>query len=141
MRRKNYVSPIFVVAVLSIALHSFWNGATQAGDAEFALRVRTEEGRETQLDMRQISKFPHISVRAKDEQGKKSVWEGTPLYEVLKAAGVKFGETIRGKALANYVLAEAGDGYQVVFALRNSIRRSPIWFFCWHIAAMGNLWM
>ena len=30
---------------------------------------------------------------------------------------MKFGEAIRGKALANYVLAEAADGYCVVFAL------------------------
>jgi len=30
---------------------------------------------------------------------------------------VKFGETIRGNALANYVLAEAAEGYSVVFAL------------------------
>jgi hypothetical protein len=36
---------------------------------------------------------------------------------VLKAAGVKFGEALRGPALANYLLVEAADGYRVVFAL------------------------
>jgi hypothetical protein len=30
---------------------------------------------------------------------------------------VKFGEAIRGKALAVYLLIEAADGYQVVFTL------------------------
>ena len=81
------------------------------------LYVGGEEGRETRLEMSQMAKLPRLSVRAKDEQGKESVWEGTPLHEVLKAAGVKFGEAIRGKALANYVLAETADGYKVVFAV------------------------
>jgi hypothetical protein len=35
----------------------------------------------------------------------------------LKRAGVAQGSELRGKALTNYVLAEAQDGYQVVFSL------------------------
>jgi len=30
---------------------------------------------------------------------------------------VKLGEAIRGKALANYLMVEAGDGYRVAFTL------------------------
>jgi len=98
MRRRNYVAKTLVVAVLGITLHSVWNSPTQeAADAESALHVGGEEGRETQLEMSQIAKLPRLSVRAKDEQGKESVWEGTPLHEVLKAAGAKFGEAIPGK--------------------------------------------
>ena len=63
------------------------------------------------------AKLPRTRIKAKDEKGKDSVWEGPLLSEVLRAGGVKFGEAIRGKALANYVLAEAADGYCVVFAL------------------------
>jgi len=118
MRRRNYIAKTLAVAVLGITLHSVWNSPTQeAADAESALHVGGEEGRETQLEMSQIAKLPRLSVRAKDEQGKESVWEGTPLHEVLKAAGAKFGAAIPGKALANYVLAEAADGYKVVFAI------------------------
>ncbi len=51
------------------------------------------------------------------KKGKESVWEGPTLHEILKAAGVKFSEAIRGKALANYLLVEAADGYRVVFTL------------------------
>lgn len=43
--------------------------------------------------------------------------EGVWLHEVLKRAGVPSGTELRGKALAGYVLAEAQDGYQVVFSL------------------------
>jgi len=87
MRRRNYVAKTLAVAVLGITLHSVWNSPTQeAADAESALHVGGEEGRETQLEMSQIAKLPRLSVRAKDEQGKESVWEGTPLHEVLKSS-------------------------------------------------------
>jgi len=104
--------------VLSISLiHSVWNGAALAAQAEFALLVRGDQGQETKFSLNDIARLPRVSIRARDEQGKESVWEGTTLFEVLKAAGVKFGEAIRGKALANYLLVEAADGYRVVFAL------------------------
>src|SRR5215510_9969107 len=44
-------------------------------------------------------------------------YEGVWLYEILKRAGVQLGEALRGNALATYVLAEAQDGYQVLFSI------------------------
>jgi hypothetical protein len=78
-----------------------WCHAALAAEPDFALVVHREEGRETRMSMSEIAKLPRVSVRAKDEKGKESVWEGTLLHEVLKAAGVNFGEAIRGAALAN----------------------------------------
>jgi DMSO/TMAO reductase YedYZ molybdopterin-dependent catalytic subunit len=46
-----------------------------------------------------------------------TVYEGVRLHDVLKNAGVPLGSELRGKALTSYVLAEAQDGYQVVFSL------------------------
>ena len=40
-----------------------------------------------------------------------------PLYQVLQQAGFQFGDSMRGKALAQYVLITAADGYRAVFAL------------------------
>lgn len=116
-RRKSLteILPIPLVT-LSFALVDFHRAAGGA-EPEFALIVRNEEGRETRMSMGEIAKLPRVSVRAKDEKGKESVWEGTALHEVLKAAGVKLGEAIRGAALANYLMVEAADGYRVVFTL------------------------
>lgn len=44
-------------------------------------------------------------------------YEGVAIVDILQKAGLKFGEALRGKALATYVLVEAADGYQAVFAL------------------------
>jgi DMSO/TMAO reductase YedYZ molybdopterin-dependent catalytic subunit len=63
-----------------------------------------------------LVKMPRATARTTNN-GIETVYEGVPLHEVLKRAGVPMGSELRGKALASYVLAEAQDGYQVVFSL------------------------
>src|ERR1700688_3430607 len=63
-----------------------------------------------------LAKMPRASVRTTNN-GMETVYDGVWLHEVLKRAGVPQGSELRGKALASYVLAEAQDGYQVVFSL------------------------
>jgi hypothetical protein len=70
----------------------------------------------TTLTPDDLAKMPRASVRTKSN-GMETLYEGVWLHEVLKSAGVPLGSELRGKALASYVLAEAQDGYQVVFSL------------------------
>ena len=63
-----------------------------------------------------LAKMPRASVRT-SSNGMETLYQGVWLHEVLKKAGVPQGSELRGKALASYVLAEAQDGYQVVFSL------------------------
>jgi len=118
MRRRKSIAEIvpIVLVTLSFALIDFHHTARGA-ESEFALIVRSEEGRETRMSMAEIAKLPRVNVRAKDEKGKESIWEGATLHQVLKAAGIEFGAAIRGKTLANYLWVEALDGYRVVFTL------------------------
>jgi hypothetical protein len=46
-----------------------------------------------------------------------ATYEGVLLAELLKRAGVPQGEQLHGQSLATYVIAEAEDGYRVVFSL------------------------
>ena len=64
-----------------------------------------------------FDKFPRHTVRAKDHDGKEYNYEGIALIDILQKAGVKFGEALRGKALATYLLVNAADGYQAVYSL------------------------
>jgi len=50
-------------------------------------------------------------------RGLETAYEGVWLTDILRQAGVPQGESLRGRALAGYVLAVAQDGYQVVFSL------------------------
>jgi DMSO/TMAO reductase YedYZ molybdopterin-dependent catalytic subunit len=63
-----------------------------------------------------LAKMPRTTAKI-THQGIETVYEGVRLHEILVRAGVPQGETLRGKALSSYVLAEAQDGYQVVFSL------------------------
>lgn len=59
-----------------------------------------------------LSAMPRITVTLPA-----TTYGGVLLEDVLKRAGVPTGSSLRGKALTTYVLAEAQDGYQVVFSL------------------------
>ena len=66
------------------------------------------------LNKEDLAKMPRTSA-SWSEHGPTQNYEGVSLYEVLKAAGAPLDKQLSGKALATYVLAEAKDGYQVVF--------------------------
>jgi hypothetical protein len=76
------------------------------GDVKQALRLAADD----------LANRPRATVRI-GGSAKETVYEGVWLHEVLKKAGVPLGGDLRGKALTSYVLAEAQDGYQVVFSL------------------------
>jgi hypothetical protein len=111
--RSHFVALVIGLWLARIAV----GGQAWAAESEFVLTVRGAEGRESQLTVNDLCKLKRTSVRAKDEKGIESVWEGAALHDVLKAASVELGTAIRGKALANFLLVEARDGYRAVFAL------------------------
>jgi DMSO/TMAO reductase YedYZ molybdopterin-dependent catalytic subunit len=48
--------------------------------------------------------------------GKQETYEGVPLAELWKRAGLPQGEALRGAAMATYVIAEGDDGYRALFS-------------------------
>lgn len=69
------------------------------------------------LTAQDLAQMPRETVSVAEQDGTNVSYEGVPLREVLKRAGVPLGKDLRGKALASYVLAKAHDGYQVVFSI------------------------
>jgi DMSO/TMAO reductase YedYZ molybdopterin-dependent catalytic subunit len=63
-----------------------------------------------------LAAMPRTSATFNDE-GAETKYEGVLLYDILKQAGAPLDKQLMGKALATYLLAEARDGYQVVYAL------------------------
>jgi DMSO/TMAO reductase YedYZ molybdopterin-dependent catalytic subunit len=70
------------------------------------------------LTLADLKKMPRktLSVVNPHDQ-KKETYEGVLLEDLLQKTGVAHGEHLRGAAMATYVLAEAEDGYRVVFSL------------------------
>jgi len=92
-------------------------GQSEAAAAKPSVRISGEVERPITLGAEDLAKLPRRTIRAKDHGGKESEFEGSPLIEVLKLAGVKFGEGLKGKNLTLYLVVEASDGYSVVYAL------------------------
>lgn len=64
-----------------------------------------------------LATMPRETASLAEPDGSTIPYEGVPIIEVLKKAGLQFGKEMRGKALAGYLLVEARDGYQVVFSM------------------------
>ena len=69
------------------------------------------------IDKAEFQKFKQASVIYKDKAGKDHSYSGVLLADILQKAGVTLGAALRGLNLTKYVLAEAADGYHVIFAL------------------------
>lgn len=87
-----------------------------AQDSQPAVQVTGAVKQALTLTADDLAKMPRATVRT-TSGGMETVYDGVWLHEVLKKAGVPQGAELRGKALASYVLAEAQDGYRVVFSL------------------------
>lgn len=71
----------------------------------------------TAFSARQLAELPRTRVSIKQQDDSTLVYEGVRADEVLKAAGMTFGQTLRGERLADYLVVEASDGYRAVYAL------------------------
>ena len=80
------------------------------------ISVQGLEGKPVTLTADDLAKLPHHAIKA-SEHGTSATFEGVLLSDVLATVNLPTGEKLRGKALTQYLLVEAADGYPVVFAL------------------------
>lgn len=89
----------------------------QAADTAPKLTVQIGDAAPVTLDAAALELLPHQTVKAKEHDGQEAEWNGIPLYQILQHAGFPLGDSLRGPALAKYVLVTAADGYRAVFSL------------------------
>ena len=94
------------------------SGPSGAADpSPVALSVVGLNGTEIRITADQWARLPHEAVDVVDHGGSRVHFEGVPAREILKVAGAPLGKELRGGNLAVFVVAEAADGYRVVYAL------------------------
>lgn len=87
--------------------------AAPSAAAGQTIDVVTADGRTTEVALGTLERR---SVTTED-RGLKTTFDGVHLRDVLSAAGVEFGEALKGRALAQVVIASARDGYRVAYAI------------------------
>lgn len=117
--------PICISILLAAALTKFFlpvpepfaqTAAPAAPAAE--LRINGAVGTPLVLTVADLKKMPRKTLSVLNPHDKKQeMYEGVLLEELLRRAGVPQGEQLRGASMATYVLAEAEDGYRVIFSL------------------------
>ncbi|MGC1687248.1 MAG: molybdopterin-dependent oxidoreductase, partial [Candidatus Acidiferrales bacterium] len=99
--RQSTAAPIGAPAPVSVRF-------TVSGDVEHPLSLSLDD----------LSKMSRTTVNVTNPHEKKDgMFEGVALSELLKQAGAPQGTKLRGAAMATYVIAEAADGYRVIFSL------------------------
>ncbi|MFS8084917.1 MAG: molybdopterin-dependent oxidoreductase [Acidobacteriota bacterium] len=88
-----------------------------AQKTDFLLTVGGEVEHPLAVTRADLDKFARQMLKAKSRDGKEHKYEGVSVGDLLQKAGVEFGEALHQEAAATYLLAEAADGYRVVFAL------------------------
>jgi DMSO/TMAO reductase YedYZ molybdopterin-dependent catalytic subunit len=82
------------------------------------LRISGDVATPLVLTVADLKTMPRKKLSVVNPHDKKTeAYEGVLLEELLRKAGVARGENLRGPMMATYVLAEAADGYRVVFSL------------------------
>jgi DMSO/TMAO reductase YedYZ molybdopterin-dependent catalytic subunit len=89
----------------------------QTTEKQASVKVTGEVITPLDLKINDLQQYPQTEVTRKDRDGKDHTYSGVILSTILQKAGVTLGKDLRGENLTKYVLVEASDGYQVVFAL------------------------
>lgn len=107
---------ILISAALAFCSSSSASGQTPAPTIA-SLRIIGKVERPLVARETDLQALPRKRLTVTDDKGARVTYEGVPVIELLRRAGVPLGKQLRGGQLRLYVIVEASDGYQVVFAL------------------------
>lgn len=113
---------LFFFLISSLLLLAAGNGQSTARAQSASLRdsliIQGEGVSRVVFHLKDLQGLPRKTMCAKDYKGDAMVnFEGVELHEVLKKAGILLGTHLKHGELSKYLLAEAHDGYKVVFTL------------------------
>ena len=110
---KKYYSPLIALFVCFTSLN-----AVQAQTKEVpTIKISGELTKPATFQMNDLQKMPRTRVMRKDRDGNAHEYDGVLLSDLLTKTGTTIGKDLKGKNLTKFALIEAGDGYQVIFAL------------------------
>lgn len=102
--------------ILALALVAVCVGSRVAAQSTPSVELRGVSGQRTVLTSAALAKLPRYEVTA-TAHAVTGKFAGASLADVVRLVGAPSGDSLRGSALASYVLVEAADGYRVILSL------------------------
>ena len=117
-RHTRSLLPLLFAAALTQLLPPAPKTRAQTPAPAAELRIKGAVSTPLVLTVADLKKMPRKTLSVLNPHDKKQEnYEGVLLGEILRRAGAPQGEQLRGPAMASYVVAEAEDGYRVIFSL------------------------
>jgi len=115
MRRPNLQLTSLVVFLVIAASLAAQRSAAAPADS---LRLRVPNHDPLRLTVADLKSMAHITVTYHNSHtNADETYSGVRLADLLAKMGAPLGDQLRGKALANYIVATGSDGYEAVLAL------------------------
>jgi len=105
-----------LAAVFALLLSPIFTKA-QTTAQQPSVKIKGEVVTPLELKLSDLKQFEQTKVSRKDRDGKDHTYTGVLLSTILQKAGVTLGRELKGENLTKYIIIEASDGYQVIFAL------------------------
>ena len=110
--------PIFSACAFLTLFLSCHAAMAQSSSVAAQLKISGAVSTPLTLTAADLKSMPRTSLHVTNpHENKTETYEGVLLEELLRKAGAAMGDQLRGKRMTTYVIAEAEDGYKVVFAL------------------------
>jgi DMSO/TMAO reductase YedYZ molybdopterin-dependent catalytic subunit len=81
------------------------------------LRITGKVDKPLMMNEADLQALSRTNMAVTDEKGDHVTYDGVPIVELLRHAGVPLGKQLKGPLMRLYVIVKAADGYQAVFAL------------------------
>jgi len=115
--RAKFLLAMAITCLTTVLVAGIVRAAQGARNGAVLLTVKGAVKQELQLTAANLQELPRVHVTAKDHDSAMQEYEGVTLQALLAKAGVPASGDLRGKNMTLAVVAEAGDGYRVVFSL------------------------
>jgi hypothetical protein len=117
-RRLRIVVLALSVSACLAAFPFFQQAVAQISPSAPQLKISGAVSTPLSLTVADLKSLPRTTLHVTNpHENKSETYEGVLLEELLQRAGVPHGDQLRGKLMPAFVIAEAEDGYRVVFAL------------------------
>jgi len=101
----------FIIAFISIV--SLVTTITSKAQTTATVKITGEVTAPLSLTVADLHQYTQTTVVRKDKDGKDHTYSGVILADILQKAGV----TMNRESLTKYLLVDASDGYEIIFAL------------------------